>query len=111
MPSSPPSTRRLALAITAAVASTTVAVGVTAGMLLGWFRPTTAPPPITEPAPIVEPSVPQPAAVEPATQLAVEPMASDAIVVQYVDSPRASDDDDDEREHHDRHRHHEDDDD
>ena len=40
MPSEPPPTRRLAVALTAAVASTTIAVGVTAASLLGWWRPT-----------------------------------------------------------------------
>jgi len=43
MPSEPPPTRRLAIALTAAVASTTIAIGVTAASLLGWLRPTAAP--------------------------------------------------------------------
>jgi hypothetical protein len=43
MPSEPPPTRRLAVALTAAVASTTIAIGVTAASLLGWLHPTATP--------------------------------------------------------------------
>ena len=43
MPSEPPPTRRLAVALTAAVASTTIAIGVTSASLLGWLRPTATP--------------------------------------------------------------------
>jgi len=40
--SSPPTpTRRITVAITAAVASTTLAIGVTGASLLGWFSPAT----------------------------------------------------------------------
>lgn len=63
-----PSTRRLALAISAAAASTTIAIGVTAGSLLGWFRPATSPAaqvlpdpgPPTPPGPSDAPSQPGP---------------------------------------------------
>lgn len=37
--STQPSPRRLSLAITAAVASTTLAIGITVAALLGWFAP------------------------------------------------------------------------
>lgn len=43
MPSEPPPTRRLAVAVTAAVASTTIAIGVTSASLLGWLRPSATP--------------------------------------------------------------------
>ena len=43
MPTEPPPTRRLAVALTAAVASTTIAIGVTAASLLGWLRPAATP--------------------------------------------------------------------
>ena len=72
----PEPTRRFTLALTAAVAATTVAVGVTAATLLGWFRPV-APAP-TSPAgtsvvyvPIVPSAPPDLPAVEPATQTRV----------------------------------------
>jgi hypothetical protein len=57
MSNPPPLTRRLAIALTAAVASTTIAIGATAAALLGWLRPTVtparevSPPPTAEPAP------------------------------------------------------------
>ena len=72
----PEPTRRFTLALTAAVAATTVAVGVTAATLLGWFRPV-APAP-TSPAgtsvvyvPIVPSAPPDLPAVEPTTQTRV----------------------------------------
>lgn len=43
MPSESPPTRRFAIALTAAVAATTIAIGVTAASLLGWLRPTATP--------------------------------------------------------------------
>ena len=46
--------RHFAIALTAAVAATTVAGGVTAATLLGWFRPPAAQQ--ATPAPSVEPS-------------------------------------------------------
>ncbi|HSN30379.1 MAG TPA: hypothetical protein VLT45_29020 [Kofleriaceae bacterium] len=46
MPAPNESDRRFTLALTAAVAATTVALGVTAATLLGWFR-TSEPPPQT----------------------------------------------------------------
>jgi hypothetical protein len=59
MPSEPPPTRRLAVALTAAVASTTIAIGVTAASLLGWLRPG-APAAIeaTPATPVVAPAAP-----------------------------------------------------
>ena len=62
--------RRFTFALTAAVAATTVAVGVTAATLLGWFRAdeppqaTAAPP--AEPAVVyvpIAPAAPEPSAV------------------------------------------------
>ena len=61
MPSEPPPTRRLAVALTAAVASTTIAIGVTAASLLGWLRPTATPagevmpaaPAVQSPSPVI----------------------------------------------------------
>ncbi len=87
-------TRRYTFALTAAVAATTLAVGVTAATLLGWFRPAepTAPPaavatePAAPPAPVVE-----------AAASAVEPDPEPVVVV--------------ERRHHEHHEEHEDDDD
>lgn len=38
-----PSSRRLAIAVGTAATSVTLAVGVTAAALLGWFRPSSAP--------------------------------------------------------------------
>ncbi len=51
-------TRRYTLALTAAVAATTVAIGVTAATLFGWFRPAepvAAPP---EPPVVYAPTAP-----------------------------------------------------
>lgn len=77
MPAPEPPTRRFTLALTAAVAATTVAVGVTAATLLGWFRPA-APAAPTSPAgssvvyvPIVPSAPPDLPAVEPTTQTRV----------------------------------------
>jgi hypothetical protein len=79
MPPEPPPTRRLAIALTAAVASTTIAIGVTAASLLGWLRPTEAPaseampaaPAASAPSPVIfvpvtpaTPAVPAPAPLE-----------------------------------------------
>jgi hypothetical protein len=57
MTESPPTSRRLAIAMTAAIASTTIAIGVTAASLLGWLRPVASP--AAAPAP-VEPPAPSP---------------------------------------------------
>jgi len=58
--SSPPTpTRRITVAITAAVASTTLAIGVTGASLLGWFRPATSAtgsPPAASTEPTITPS-------------------------------------------------------
>ncbi len=43
MPSESPPPRRFAIGLTAAVASTTIALGVTAASLLGWLRPGATP--------------------------------------------------------------------
>jgi len=59
MSSPPPLTRRFTIALTAAVASTTIAIGVTAASLLGWLRP--ADPPAAEAPPAASPAAPTPA--------------------------------------------------
>ena len=90
MPASIEPNRHSAIALTAAVAATTVAIGVTAATLLGWFRPAT---PTTAPlaersvvyVPIAPETSPAAATSEEPAQLAME-------------QPRERDDDD-EREH------------
>ncbi|HEU0029955.1 MAG TPA: hypothetical protein VFQ53_04925 [Kofleriaceae bacterium] len=108
-PPPPPPNRRFALAVGSAVASTTIAVGVTAGALLGWFRPATSQPvePAPTPAPaqpvIFVPVTPDPppaaAPAEPAVQLAMD---------REGHEDRDHDDDDDHEDHED-HEEHEDD--
>lgn len=66
-----PSGRRLAIAIGTAAASATIAIGVTAASLLGWFRPAaepSAPPSATAPV-ILVPVAPTP---PPATEAPAE---------------------------------------
>lgn len=56
MPTEPKSSK---LPLVAAVAATTVAVGITATSLLGWMRPAAAPPPsgpVAATAPLAEPA-------------------------------------------------------
>jgi hypothetical protein len=55
MPAPTEPDRRFTFALTAAVAATTVAVGVTAATLLGWLRPSEVPK--TAAAPPAEPSL------------------------------------------------------
>lgn len=105
---SSPSPRRLTIAISAAAVSMTLAVGVTAGSLLGWFRPAsevTAPPPpeVQPPAPaaptptspvILVPVAPeQPVAPAPAPLPSIEELAADSQVAFHED------DDHERREH------------
>ncbi|MGE5182978.1 MAG: hypothetical protein ACM31C_12985 [Acidobacteriota bacterium] len=47
----PEPSRRFTFALTAAVAGTTLAIGVTAATLLGWLRPAGAPAELPPPAP------------------------------------------------------------
>ena len=53
--------RRFTLALTAAVAATTVAIGVTAATLLGWFRPA-EPPRVAATASVAPAAVDEPVA-------------------------------------------------
>jgi hypothetical protein len=73
-------TRRFTLALTAAVASTTVAIGVTAATLFGWFRPAAPEKPAA--VALVEPAVaaPQPSVV-------YVPITPNAPVEQVADAP------------------------
>jgi len=105
-----PSSRRLAIAVGTAATSVTLAVGVTAAALLGWFRPSTTP--AAEPPAQTAPSPDPPAAspvilvpITPATPPA--PLAAPAEVQLVMDEGPArradrdrDDDDDHEREHH-----------
>ncbi len=105
--------RRLALAISAAVASTTLAVGVSTASLLGWFAPASprafisaepaaSPPVILVP---ITPSAPAPAATPLQTDL------PDADLQLAVDEhPRRHDDEPDHDEGHEHDDRHEDDD-
>lgn len=114
--SAPPSPRRLAVAITAAVTATVVAVGVTAASLLGWLRPAAVEPAIPEiPAEVTTPA-PQPSPVifvpiaptTPASiQAAAAPAAEDVQLVAY--EPDEGDDDDERGGHDDDHHAHDDD--
>lgn len=101
-----PSQRRLALAVGTAAAAITLAVGVTAASLLGWFRPAEHAPEVT-PVPVVEP-VPAPA--EPAPDPEAAPMIDPTVDVQLAvydddhgdrDEDHGDDDDDDDDEDHD----------
>jgi hypothetical protein len=85
MPAPAEPTRRFALALTAAAASTTIAVGVTAATLFGWFRTAETSTAAAVPtAPVEQP----PALVEPSPdQIAIE-------------QPRHHDDREHEREDH-----------
>jgi hypothetical protein len=110
MSTTPSSDRRFIVALTTAVASTTLAVGVTAGVLLGWVGPRTASGEPSSPAPAgagsaqvvyvpITPSAPAlPTPVEPAT--AGEPR----IALADPDSRP-----DDRREHEHEHEEHDDD--
>jgi len=73
MSSTPPTTRRLAIAMTAAIASTTIAIGATAASLLGWLRPPRAP--TTEVAPTAPATTPSPVIYVPITPSAPPPPA------------------------------------
>ncbi len=56
----PEPSRRFTFALTAAVAGTTLAIGVTAATLLGWLRPAGAPPIAPPPAPVAAEVTPAP---------------------------------------------------
>jgi hypothetical protein len=100
-----PSTRRLAIAIGTAATATTLAIGVTAASLLGWFAPSTGP--AQEP----ETSMPAPAASPPVILVPITPTSAPTGEVQLAmedgDRGRPTDD----RDHEDHDRDHEDEDD
>ncbi|HET9992565.1 MAG TPA: hypothetical protein VFQ65_28725 [Kofleriaceae bacterium] len=101
--SNPPTTpRRLAIALTAAVASTTLAVGVTAASLMGWFG-RTAPSPAASAS--SEPAVSQPVILVPITPLQPERPAAN---LQLAMDERSSYDGDDDERDHDKRREHDD---
>lgn len=113
MSTTPSPDRRFIVALTAAVASTTLAVGVTAGSLLGWIGPRTTSGEPSSPAsagagsaqliyvPITPSAPPTPPPIDPAT--AGEPGLA------LADTGSRADDRDDRREH--QQEHEEDDDD
>jgi len=102
MSTTPSPDRRFIVALTAAVASTTLAVGVTAGALLGWVGPRNTSGEPSNPAPAatgsaqvvyvpITPSAPSAPPTEPAT--AGEPR------IALADTGWRPDDHDDGREH------------
>jgi len=115
MSSPPPLTRRFTIALTAAVASTTIAIGVTAASLLGWLRPVD--PPAAAAPPAAAPAAPTPASpmifvpISPATPVppAAAPLVDDG-PVQLVMHERDHDHDDEDDHDHDEHEHERDDD-
>jgi hypothetical protein len=105
-----PIARRLAIAISVASAAITIAVIVTAGTVLGWFRPEQtqrATDVVEADAAVPEQLIPVLPEPQPVTAVAVAPpeVVEDPVIV-YADE---GDDDDDDDEH--EHRHHHDDDD
>jgi len=103
MSTTPSPDRRFIIALTAAVASATLAVGVTAGALLGWVGPRTTPGESSNPAPagagsaqvVYVPITPSPPPPPPL----IEPATPDAHRIALVDPGSRSDDHDDRREH------------
>jgi len=95
-----PSLKRLSISITAAVASATLAIGVTAASLLGWFGP--APTAPAQPSP-TETTRELPTQQQPAQE---NPTRADEIFVSRDDIAVTVHHDDDHEEHE-----HEDDDD
>lgn len=94
--------RRFTLALTAAVAATTVAIGVTAATLLGWIR-TSEPPQAataapTDPAVVYVPIAPTSPAPAP-TAVPDEPRGERVAMDEERDHDEHDRDDDDEREH------------
>jgi hypothetical protein len=101
MPAATEPDRRFTFALTAAVAATTIAVGVTAATLLGWFR-TSDPPPqaaaaASEPAVVYVPIAPTPPPDPPAAAPADSPserFAMDALR-EHGEREHEQEDDDD----------------
>jgi hypothetical protein len=86
-----PSTRRLAVAIGTAATAATVAIGVTAASLLGWFSPT------SRSIPASETTAPAPTPAAPVILVPVAP-ADDVQLAMIGDrAPHEDDDDDDDR--------------
>ena len=108
-----PSTRRIAIAVGTAAASVTVALGMTAASVLGWFKAETAPPVVAEPAPApAAPATPSsvilvPVAPTPALAPAIESVGDVQLAVDEARDRRWRDDDDD-RERSKHHRDHDD---
>ncbi len=106
MSTMPSPDRRFIVALTAAVASATLAIGVTTGALLGWIGPRTAPGEPGSPAPagsgssqvvyvpITPTAPPSPPAVEPST--ASEPRFALAETGPHPDGRRDHEEDDDD---------------
>ncbi len=90
--------RRFSLALTAAVAATTVAIGVTAATLLGWFR--TAEPATAATAASAEPATPATPAAPAVVYVPIAPTTPDPPAVLASDTQLAVDGE--------RHHHHED---
>ena len=98
--------RRLAIAITAAAASVTMAVGITAASLLGWFAPAEVA--SSEPAATVERAEPSIVYVP----ISPEPTSpSDGVALATTDGDASREDDEHEHHRERKHEHHEDDDD
>ena len=91
-----PSTRRLAIAIGTAATATTLAIGVTAASLLGWFAPSTGP--AQEP----ETSMPAPAASPPVILVPITPTSAPTAELAMEDGDRGRPTDDRDHEDHDR---------
>lgn len=104
MPAPNESDRRFTLALTAAVAATTVALSVTAATLLGWFRTSEPPPQTATAAPAAPALVYVPIAPTTPTTPAEPPAATPADPGDERLAMDDRDDDEHEREHE---RHHE----
>lgn len=111
MSNSPASPRGFTVAITAAVASTTLAVGVTAASMIGWLTPAlTSPPtssastdlPVITPV-IMVPIVPNTPADTAPPAIPVEPTRSDADLQLAMDERHRGRERKHQRGHHDHH--------
>lgn len=106
MSTTPSPDRRFIVALTAAVACATLAIGVTTGALLGWIGPRTTPAEPGSPAPagsgsarvvyvpITPTAPPSPPSIEPST--ASEPRFAMAETGSHPDDRRDHEEDDDD---------------